>query len=111
IEKRLHAAAQGDFVVAFYNPVSKRRDWQLPKAREILLQARSKSTPVVIARQLGRDEESIVVTNLGELDASQVDMFTVVLVGSSQSRSIDRGDGGKWVYTPRGYNKKAGVDL
>ncbi|MEM6986277.1 MAG: cobalamin biosynthesis protein, partial [Pseudomonadota bacterium] len=62
IEKRLHAAAQGDFVVAFYNPVSKRRDWQLPKAREILLQARPESTPVVIARQLGRDEESIVVS-------------------------------------------------
>ncbi len=111
IEKRLEAAAMGDFVVAFYNPVSKKRDWQLPKAREILLSGRPASTPVVLARQLGRAEESVTTTTLGELDSTQVDMFTVVLVGSSQSRAIPRGDGGEWVYTPRGYNRKAGVEL
>ncbi|MEM9601777.1 MAG: precorrin-3B C(17)-methyltransferase, partial [Pseudomonadota bacterium] len=111
IERRLQAAAAGDFVVAFYNPVSRRRDWQLSKAREILLTQRPESTPVVLARQLGRAEESVTVTRLGELDAGDVDMFTVVLVGSSQSRAIPRGDGTSWVYTPRGYNRKAGVQL
>jgi len=111
IEKRLHAAAAGDLVIAFYNPVSKKRDWQLPAAREILLAERPETTPVVLARQLGRAEESITVTTLGALDAADVDMFTVVLVGSSQSRAIARGDGGEWVYTPRGYNRKAGVEL
>lgn len=110
IEKRLLAAAQGDFVVAFYNPVSKRRDWQLGRARAILLEHRPSSTPVVIARQLGRSGEHVAVTRLGQLDASQVDMFTVVLVGSSQSRTLARGDGGEWVYTPRGYNQKAGAE-
>jgi cobalt-precorrin 5A hydrolase/precorrin-3B C17-methyltransferase len=103
IENRIRAAADGDFVVAFYNPVSKRRDTQLPAARDILLNARPSDTPVVLARNLGRAHESIDVITLGALTTETVDMTTVVLVGSSETRRIDRRDGGVWVYTPRGY--------
>jgi len=81
IERRLRAAADGDFVVAFYNPVSRRRTWQLGKAREILLAARPESTPVVIARNLGRDGEQVRIVTLGTLDPADIDMLTVVLVG------------------------------
>ena len=106
IEQRLHAAAAADFVVAFYNPVSRRRTWQLGKAREILLTGRPDTTPVVLARNLGRDGEQVRVVTLGTLDPADVDMLTVVLVGSSESRTVARGDGRHWVYTPRGYAGK-----
>ncbi|MGZ0246131.1 MAG: precorrin-3B C(17)-methyltransferase [Alphaproteobacteria bacterium] len=109
IERRLHAAAAGDFVVAFYNPVSRRRTWQLGKAREILLTGRPETTPVVLARNLGREGEQVRVVTLGALDPADVDMLTVVLVGSSESRIVARSDGRHWVYTPRGYaGKQAG---
>jgi cobalt-precorrin 5A hydrolase/precorrin-3B C17-methyltransferase len=107
IENRVRAAAAGDFVVAFYNPVSKRRTTQLAKARDILLEHRPHATPVMLARKLGRTGESLTVITLGELDPANVDMLTVVLVGSSASRRIDHG-GGTWVYTPRGYAAKLG---
>lgn len=106
IERRLHAAAAGDFVVAFYNPVSRRRTWQLGKAREILLTARPETTPVILARNLGRDGEQVRTVTLGALDPADVDMLTVVLVGSSETRAVPRGDGRNWVYTPRGYAGK-----
>lgn len=105
IEKRVHSAGQGDFVVSFYNPVSRKRDWQLNKARDILLQYRPASTPVLLGRQLTREDESITITTLEHLDAKQVDMFTLVSVGNSESRHIVNG-GSEWVYTPRGYKKK-----
>lgn len=105
IEKRLHSAGQGDFVVSFYNPVSKKRDWQLNTARDILLQYRPASTPVVLGRQLTREDESIRIIRLDELDAKDVDMFTLVSVGNSESRHILNGSK-EWVYTPRGYSKK-----
>ena len=109
IERRLHAAAAGDFVVAFYNPVSRRRTWQLGKAREILLTGRPETTPVVLARNLGREGEQVRVVTLGALYPADVDMLTVVLVGSSESRIVARSDGRHWVYTPRGYaGKQAG---
>jgi precorrin-3B C17-methyltransferase len=101
IETRLHAAGQGDFVAAFYNPVSRRRTWQLARAREILLNYRDVHTPVVIARNLTRDDECITVTSLGDLEPAQVDMLTLVLVGNTETRRT-----GDWVYTPRGYGKK-----
>ena len=110
IERRLKAAADGDFVVAFYNPVSRRRTWQLGKAREILLTGRPETTPVVLARNLGRDGEQVRVVTLGTLDPADVDMLTVVLVGSSESRTVGRGDGRHWVYTPRGYAGKQAVE-
>lgn len=106
IEQRLRAAAAGDFVVAFYNPVSQRRRDQLARAKEILLGARPPQTPVMLARNLGRDGEKLTVTSLGELSVDQVDMLTVVLVGNRESRLIERPDGGQWVYTPRGYAAK-----
>ena len=98
IEKRLEAAAAGDFVVALYNPRSKGRDWQLEKARQILLTGRPASTPVVVARQLGRKEESVELQELGSLPVEAVDMLTVLVIGNSSSRA----SGGKLV-TPRGY--------
>lgn len=111
IERRLKAAAEGDFVVAFYNPVSRRRTWQLGKAREILMTGRPETTPVVLARNLGRDGEQVRVVTLGTLDPADVDMLTVVLVGSSESRTVPRGDGRHWVYTPRGYAGKQNDDM
>ncbi|MBR7888275.1 precorrin-3B C(17)-methyltransferase [Marinomonas sp. A79] len=105
IDKRLHACGAGDFVVSFYNPVSKKRDWQLNHARDVLLQYRPASTPVMIGRQLTRPEEVITFTTLGQLDAKDVDMFTMVSVGNSDTKHIVNGDK-SWIYTPRGYSKK-----
>jgi precorrin-3B C17-methyltransferase len=105
IDKRLHACGAGDFVVSFYNPVSKKRDWQLNHARDVLLQYRPASTPVMIGRQLTRPEEDITFTTLGELDAKDVDMFTMVSVGNSDTKHIVNGEK-NWIYTPRGYSKK-----
>ncbi len=105
IEARLQAAAAADFVVAFYNPASKRRRWQLERAREVLLSGRPSGTPVVLARDLGRADERVTITTLGELSADQADMLTLVLVGSSDTRLIER-SGRTWAYTPRGYARK-----
>jgi len=105
IEKRLKAAAEGDFVLALYNPVSRRRDWQLEKARDILLAHRPAETPVILGRNLGRAGETITVIKLDELTATKVDMLTLVLIGAGDTRHIRRGQR-QWVYTPRGYAKK-----
>ncbi|WP_420349226.1 precorrin-3B C(17)-methyltransferase [Pelagibius sp.] len=107
IERRIEAAAAGDFVIAFYNPVSRRRRQQLSTAVEILRRHRPAETPVVLARNLGRPGESLSVMDLGALSPDKVDMLTVVLVGSGETRRVGRGDGGDWVYTPRGYAAKA----
>ena len=106
IEQRLRAAAAGDFVVALYNPVSQRRRTQLAAARDILLQARCGNTPVAIARNLGRGGEQLRLTTLTALDPADVDMLSIVLVGSSSTRRVERPDGGAWLYTPRGYDRK-----
>ncbi|HIC81271.1 MAG TPA: precorrin-3B C(17)-methyltransferase [Kiloniellaceae bacterium] len=108
IERRIEAAAAGDFVIAFYNPVSQRRRQQLATAVEILRRHRPAETPVVLARNLGRPGESLSVMDLEALSPDKVDMLTVVLVGSGETRRVGRGDGGAWVYTPRGYAAKAG---
>ncbi|MGC6484261.1 MAG: precorrin-3B C(17)-methyltransferase [Candidatus Puniceispirillales bacterium] len=102
IETRIKAAATGDFVIAFYNPVSRRRREGLAKAKAILLRHRPDETPVVLATSLGRDEETIRYRRLADLDIDEVDMMTVVMVGASTSMKINRGDGAA-VYTPRGY--------
>ncbi|MGD1880582.1 MAG: precorrin-3B C(17)-methyltransferase [Kiloniellaceae bacterium] len=107
IQRRLRAAAEGDFVIAFYNPVSQRRTRQLAEAVEILKQHRPAETPVVLARNLGRPSETVTTLDLAELTPDKVDMLTVVLVGSSETRRIARSDGGAWIYTPRGYAGKA----
>ena len=106
IERRLHAAAEGDFVVAFYNPKSQRRTTQIVRAMEILGGHRPPDTPVIIASSLGRPEENIRVRPLSEFDPDEVDMLTLVMVGSSETRVLETGDGKSWVYTPRGYEKK-----
>jgi cobalt-precorrin 5A hydrolase/precorrin-3B C17-methyltransferase len=106
IEQRVKAAAEGDFVVAFYNPVSQRRRAQLAAAKEILLRHRPPETPVVLARNLGREGESVAVVALRDLKVEEVDMLTLVIVGSSATRTVPRPDGGVWVYTPRGYARK-----
>ncbi|MBI3444582.1 MAG: precorrin-3B C(17)-methyltransferase, partial [Magnetospirillum sp.] len=105
IEARLKAAAAADFVVCFYNPVSQRRRDQLPRARDILLTGRPPQTPVILARQLGRPGESVEIITLAELDPDKVDMLTMVVVGSSDTRCVTAGQQ-TWVYTPRGYGKK-----
>ena len=107
IEQRILAAAAADFVIAFYNPLSKQRTWQFSAARDLLLRSRSPSTPVVLARDVGRVGESIVVRSLAQLTPDEVDMRTLVLVGSSKTRTIPRSNGvsnAVWVYTPRRYD-------
>ncbi|MGH9917113.1 MAG: precorrin-3B C(17)-methyltransferase, partial [Pyrinomonadaceae bacterium] len=106
IEKRIALAAEADFAMAFYNPISKPRPWQLPRAIEILRQHRGPETPIVLGRDIGRPAESLRVITLDDLTPEQVDMRTVILVGSSLTQSFDRTDGGKWVYTPRWYGTK-----
>ncbi len=103
IERRIRAAAEGDFVIALYNPRSARRTVQLQIAREILLGARGGDTPVAVARNLGRDEESVAVTTLAALDPGLVDMLTLVIVGNSTTRKLS---GKAQLYTPRGYSTK-----
>jgi len=110
IIKRLEAAAVGDFVIAFYNPVSKRRRTLLAEARDILLQHRPADTPVMLARSLGRVDESIRYVKLADLQVDDVDMMTVVLVGSSNSKLAQLGEGPR-MYTPRGYARKIDGDL
>ena len=113
IENRLQAAAQGDFVVAFYNPRSQRRTVGIRQAQAILLQHRDPDTPVAIARSLYRDGESIHITTLGQMDPETIDMLTLVLVGNSSSFIHPSGEPGqgqpRWIITPRGYaDKKPG---
>jgi cobalt-precorrin 5A hydrolase / precorrin-3B C17-methyltransferase len=101
IAQRLKAAAEADFAIAIYNPVSQHRTWQLTAARDILLEVRSPNTPVVLARNLGRSGQRIKTITLGQLSSSDADMRTIVLIGSSQTRTIPKVNGEVWVYTPR----------
>lgn len=110
IVKRLIAAAQGDFVIAFYNPVSMRRRTLLAEARDILLKHRPADTPVMLASSLGRPEEHVRYRRLDELEVDEVDMLTVVLIGSSNSKLAQLGEGPR-MYTPRGYARKIDGDL
>lgn len=101
IERRIKAAAVGDFVTAIYNPKSNGRYWQLYRLQELFLQQRSGDSPVGFVRQAGRDEQEITVTTLAEFDPEQVDMFTVILIGNSQSYISDG-----LIITPRGYYRE-----
>lgn len=105
IERRLKAAADGDFVVGLYNPVSTRRRHQLEIARDTLLTGRPPETPVIIARNLGRQTENVSVITLGELTPDHADMLTLVLIGNCQTQHFTAGEN-SWIYTPRGYAKK-----
>jgi len=99
IERRIKAAATGDFVTAVYNPKSHGRYWQLYRLVELFLQERSPETPVGYVRQAGREEQEVKITTLADFNPEDVDMFTVILIGNSQSYIAD----GKMI-TPRGYS-------
>lgn len=98
IERRIKAAAAGDFVTAIYNPKSHGRYWQLYRLQELFLQERAAETPVGYVRQAGREDEEVKLTTLAAFDPEDVDMFTVILIGNSQSYISD----GQFI-TPRGY--------
>lgn len=98
IERRVRAAAEADIIVTFYNPRSRGRDWQLPKALSILAEHREPTTPVGVVRNASRPDESARLSTIGELDPAVVDMMTVVTVGNTATREI----AGRMV-TPRGY--------
>ncbi|MEV5505660.1 precorrin-2 C(20)-methyltransferase [Streptomyces orinoci] len=105
IAARLRAAAEADLVLALYNPGSHSRIWQVGKARDLLLEHRAPETPVVLARDVGGPTERVRIVALGELDPAEVDMRTLLIVGSSQTRTVRRGPGGdeRIVWTPRRY--------
>lgn len=105
IAERLRAAAAADLVLALYNPGSRSRVWQVGKARDLLLEHRAPETPVVLGRDVGGPEESVRVVRLGELNPEEVDMRTILLVGSTQTRAVRRGTDGaeEIVWTPRRY--------
>ncbi len=108
IERRVEAAARGDFVTCFYNPRSQRRTDQLARAMRILARHRPDDTPVIVAASLGRPAETVTVTTLAGFDPEIVDMLTLVVVGASTTRALALSDGSQWVYTPRGYHRKKG---
>ncbi|MFJ3927439.1 precorrin-2 C(20)-methyltransferase [Streptomyces sp. NPDC090022] len=103
IAGRLRAAAAADLVLALYNPGSRSRTWQVAQARELLLELRAPGTPVVVARDVGGPEQSVRVLTLAELDPAEVDMRTILLIGSSQTQVTERGDGTRLTWTPRRY--------
>lgn len=105
IERRVRAAAAADLVVTFYNPRSRGRDWQLPKALALLAEHRGPRTPVGVVRAASRPDEEVTVTTLADVDPATVDMVSVVTVGNTASRVV----AGRMV-TPRGYRWQAGRD-
>lgn len=98
IEKRIKAAAEADFITAVYNPKSNGRYWQLYRLKELFLKYRSEDNVVGFVRQAGRDEQNITITTLKEFNPEDVDMFTVVIIGNSQSYQWNNA-----FITPRGY--------
>ncbi|UNC93870.1 precorrin-3B C(17)-methyltransferase [Candidatus Contubernalis alkalaceticus] len=99
IEKRLEAAAAGDFIVILYNPASKKRKKQIIKAREIFLLHKDPKTPVGIVKNLYRDGQEVTISNLDNMLKQDIDMFTTVVVGNSKTYQQ-----GNQMITPRGYN-------
>ncbi|MGW7577716.1 precorrin-3B C(17)-methyltransferase [Streptomyces sp. NPDC054765] len=106
IAERLHAAASADLALALYNPGSRSRTWQVGKARELLLEHRAPDTPVLLARDIGGPEESVRTVHLADLDPLQVDMRTLLIIGSSQTQAVRRDDGTEVVWTPRRYPER-----
>jgi precorrin isomerase len=104
IERRLEAAALGDFVTTLYNPRSQKRTWQIERARALFLRHRSPDTPVALVRQVTRPEERILHSTLAEFPAGEVDMFTVVVIGNAETfRFRD------FLVTPRGFSSRKPV--
>lgn len=101
VERRLRAAVAGDFVIALYNPASKARPEAIFTAFALFRQLMDGATPVAFARAVGRPDERIVSTTLADADPGLADMATLVLIGSSESRVVERSGGRSWLYTPR----------
>jgi precorrin-3B C17-methyltransferase len=102
IEKRLRLAAQADFVIALYNPASKARPEQIKQAFALLRSERAAETLVVFAQAVGRPDEALYVTSLGEAEPERADMRTLLLIGASTTRALSRGEGRTpWLYSPR----------
>jgi precorrin-3B C17-methyltransferase len=103
VARRLEAAAQGDFVIALYNPASRARPDQIHEAFAVLRRCQAPQTVVVFARAVGRPDERVLLTTLGQADPGTADMSTLVLIGSSETRLLQRPGREPWVYTPRHY--------
>lgn len=103
IEKRVALAAEADFAMAFYNPVSRARPWQLGAAIDQVARHRDPHTPVVIGTAIGRADEALRLTDLGRFASDQADMRTLVIIGASTTRRMIAPDGREQVYTPRYY--------
>jgi precorrin-3B C17-methyltransferase len=103
VERRLKAAASGDFVIALYNPASRARPQRIVEAFDCLRALKQAATPVAFARAVGRADETLTLTTLAEADLNLVDMATLVIVGSSQTRLVVRDGGRPWMLTPRSY--------
>jgi precorrin-3B C17-methyltransferase len=103
VERRLEAACHGDFAIAIYNPASRARPRQIHDAFQLLRRLRARETPVAFARAVGRDDEKVVVTTIGEADPGLADMSTLVLVGASTTRVIARPGRAPFLLTPRSY--------
>jgi precorrin-3B C17-methyltransferase / cobalt-factor III methyltransferase len=101
IERRLRAAATGDFVIALYNPASRARPHQLGRAFEVLRAEKGGDALVLFVRAAGTPEARVEIATLGAVDGSGADMRTLVIIGSSRTRSLARAVGRPWVYTPR----------
>jgi precorrin-3B C17-methyltransferase len=101
IERRLLAVAQAGLVIALYNPISKARPWQLATAFKILREVLPVTTPVIFGRAVGRPDEHFVVVPLGEADRQQADMATCIIIGSAETRIIERPGKDPLVYSPR----------
>jgi len=102
VAKRLRAAAEGDFVIALYNPASRSRAEPIHAAFAILRALKAGATPVVFARAIGRDDESVAITSLAAADPAHADMSTLVIIGSSETRLVERPGTPPFIYTPRG---------
>ena len=102
ILQRLQAAVDGDFVTALYNPRSQRRTELIERAIELYRAGRPATTPVVIARSLGRPDEAVRIVELQHLDPADIDMMTILLIGASRTTTLEHG-GKLHAYTPRGY--------
>jgi precorrin-3B C17-methyltransferase len=103
VERRLRAAADGDFVIALFNPASKARPDKIHLAFDLLRGCKAAATPVAFARAIGREDERIVLTTLGDADPGIADMSTLVLIGSSETRLIERPRFTPWLLSPRTY--------
>jgi precorrin-3B C17-methyltransferase len=106
VERRLKAAAEADFVIALYNPASKARPDRIVEAFDLLRRVKAPTTPVAFARAVGRADEKLILTTLGEADASLADMATLVVIGSSETRFVAREGARPWMVTPRAYGAR-----